>query len=364
MARRRSINVISMSFLDAMTCGFGSVILFFMIIAANVDVRQDTVLEDRSAEARRLELQVDIGRRNLVRLREALMVLAESMAASQAARDQIVAEIRNTEAELQRLMSDADANEELITRLRADLAALQNQTELLSAESEEIEEPGNFLREVRGEGYRQYLTGLRMGGQRILILVDTSASMLDRSLAGVLARRNMSDAAKRRSPKWRQVVDTVDWLTAQIPQGASFQVIAFNTEAHSVIEGTDGQWLTAVDGTLLDEAVENLRNIVPDQGTSLHAAIEAAASLSPRPDNVYLLVDGLPTIGEVYPTRPGVSGRDRLRIFERAEREVPNRMPINVLLYPLEGDPYAAPAYWRLALQTGGSMMAPSEDWP
>jgi hypothetical protein len=100
------------------------------------------------------------------------------------------------------------------------------------------------------------------------------------------------------------------------------------------------------------------------EGTSLHAAIEAASSLSPRPDNVYLLVDGLPTIGEVYPTRPGVTGRDRLRIFERAERNVPNGMPINVLLYPLEGDPYAAPAYWRLALATGGSLMAPSEDWP
>jgi hypothetical protein len=292
------------------------------------------------------------------------MVLAESMAASQAARDQIIAEIQNTESELQRLLNDSDANADLITQLRADLAALQSQTEVLSAESEEVENPGNFLREIRGEGYRQYLTGLRMGGQRILILVDTSASMLDSSLAGVLARRNMSEAAKRRAPKWRQVVDTVDWLTAQIPQGSDFQVIAFNTKAWSVIEGTDGQWLTATDGSQLEEAVANLRRIAPAEGTSLHAAFQAASQLSPRPDNVYLLVDGLPTMGEVYPTRAGVTGRDRLRNFERAEREVPNGMPINVLLYPLEGDPYAAPAYWRLSLRTGGSMMAPSEDWP
>jgi hypothetical protein len=322
------------------------------------------VLEDRSAEARRLELQVDIGRRNLLRLREALAVLAESMAASQAARDQIVAEIRNTESELQRLMNDADANEELIVQLRADLAALESQTEILSAESNEVEVAGDFLREIRGEGYRQYLTGLRMGGRRVLILVDVSASMLDRSLAGVLARRNMSDGAKRRAPKWRQVVDTVDWLTAQIEPGTQFQVIAFNNEAWPVIEGTDGQWLTATDGSQLDEAVARLREIVPQEGTSLHKAFEAASQLVPRPDNVYLLVDGLPTMGEVYPNRPSVTGRDRLRHFERAEREVPNGMPINVLLYPLEGDPYSAPAYWRLALRTGGSMMAPSEDWP
>ena len=33
-------------------------------------------------------------------------------------------------------------------------------------------------------------------------------------------------------------------------------------------------------------------------------------------------------------------------------------------LYALEGDPMSAQAYWALALWTGGSMMAPSEDWP
>jgi hypothetical protein len=30
----------------------------------------------------------------------------------------------------------------------------------------------------------------------------------------------------------------------------------------------------------------------------------------------------------------------------------------------MEGDPSAAPAFWVLALRTGGSMLAPAEDWP
>ena len=38
---RKPMNVFSLSFLDAMTCGFGAVILFFMIINANVDQRRD-----------------------------------------------------------------------------------------------------------------------------------------------------------------------------------------------------------------------------------------------------------------------------------------------------------------------------------
>ena len=34
------------------------------------------------------------------------------------------------------------------------------------------------------------------------------------------------------------------------------------------------------------------------------------------------------------------------------------------LMYPMEGDPLAAPSYWELALRTGGSFMSPSDDWP
>ncbi|HEY5666675.1 MAG TPA: VWA domain-containing protein [Gammaproteobacteria bacterium] len=363
MARRRSINVISMSFLDAMTCGFGAVILFFMIISANVDLRHDEVLEDRSAEAMRLELQVDVGRRNLAQLREDLEDLLQARAAARGAQDQIISEIEMTRLELERLLNDANANQELVEQLRADLAQLESDTEALAAESPTVEATGDFIREIRGEGYRQYLTGLRMGGERLLVLVDVSTSMLDRTLVNVLRRRNMDDEAKRTAPKWRQVVDSVEWLLAQIEPGIEFQVVAFNSEAWSVIEGTDGEWLTADEETL-DLAIGNLRQIIPDGATSLHVAFEAMSSMIPRPDNVYLLVDGLPTMGAIYPTRAGVTGRERLNHFERAFREVPRTVPINVLLYALEGDPMSAQAYWALALWTGGSMMAPSEDWP
>jgi hypothetical protein len=39
-------------------------------------------------------------------------------------------------------------------------------------------------------------------------------------------------------------------------------------------------------------------------------------------------------------------------------------VPINVILLPMEGDPMAAAAYWRLAQITRGSFLSPSEDWP
>ena len=53
-----------------------------------------------------------------------------------------------------------------------------------------------------GEKKRQYLTGLKLGGQRTLILIDASASMLDETVVNVVRRKLMNDAARRRAPKW------------------------------------------------------------------------------------------------------------------------------------------------------------------
>jgi hypothetical protein len=365
MARRRSFNVISMSFLDAITCGFGAVILFFMIITANIDLRHDTELDDVAAEVDRMQLKVLTGRKNLVQLKDDLARLLEEWASSMGIKQQIVTEIQRTEDQVNTLNDDSASRREMVEQLRADLAALQAETNRLSSTDLTPEEAGNFIRSVRGEGQRQYLTGMRMGGQRILILADTSTSMLDRTLVNVLRRRNMPVEQQRQAPKWQQLVDTVDWLTAQIPPGSQFQVMTFSDQAHSLIEGTDGQWVTATDGRTLEGAVQKLRNdTVPGGPTSLHAAFAAARALEPKPDNIYLLVDGLPTMGEIVPTRAGVTGKERQNHFDRAMRELPINVPVNVILLAMEGDPLAAPAYWTLALRTGGSMLAPAEDWP
>jgi hypothetical protein len=174
----------------------------------------------------------------------------------------------------------------------------------------------------------------------------------------------MSDEEQRRSPKWSQAVNTVDWLTAQLKPGTRYQIIAFSDHAWSLVEGTDGKWLEVTDGKQLDKAVDALKQITPKGPTSLSLAFDAARNLDPPPDNIYLLTDGLPTMGEVVPTRDGVSGKERLDAFMRAARELPLDVPVNVILLSMEGDPEAAPSYWWLALKTGGSMIAPSDDWP
>jgi hypothetical protein len=188
--------------------------------------------------------------------------------------------------------------------------------------------------------------------------------MLDRTIVNILRRRNMSDDQQRRSPKWQQVVNTVDWLTTQIAPGTNVQIIGFSDKATWLIPETEGKWITVNDGSELDAPVAALRASHPQGGTSLHAGFNALKQLDPKPDNIYLLVDGLPTMGDVAPTRRGVNAEDRLDHFRRAIRQLPVGVPINVIMFAMEGDPFAAPAYWELALRTGGSMLAPSEDWP
>jgi len=72
VARRRSIEVFTLSFLDCICCGFGAVILFYTIVSAQsgvVRLRQTDVL---TSEVSRLKEQVLTGERNLVVLRDAL----------------------------------------------------------------------------------------------------------------------------------------------------------------------------------------------------------------------------------------------------------------------------------------------------
>ena len=62
--------------------------------------------------------------------------------------------------------------------------------------------------------------------------------------------------------------------------------------------------------------------------------------------------------------RTTVTGRERYDMYVRALRQLPSGIPVNVFLYPLEGDDQAAILYWVLAYRSGGSFISVSKDWP
>jgi len=234
----------------------------------------------------------------------------------------------------------------------------------LQAQLDDKEEKGKQVRQFIGSGDRQYLTGLKMGGKRILILVDASASMLDGTIVNVIRRRNLSDAQKRASRKWQQTIKTVEWLVSQLPPDAKFQLITFNVLAQPVLSDAQAHWIDATDTASVDKVVAALKDVIPGKGTSLYRAFMAMRDLEPRPDNVYLLTDGLPTQGKSKPSGTTVTGKQRLRYFDQAVDELPKGIPINTILLPMEGDPFAASAFWKMTMKSEGSMISPSKDWP
>jgi hypothetical protein len=363
MARRRT-EVFSLSFLDVIACGFGAIVLFYTIISAQAGVQRQKRNDDIQAEVDKLEEQVLEGYKNMVVLRNALESTEQQVPASGRA-NRIIEEIERLEQELAESDKDTLARREAIERLKQDLKSMDEGNRRLSAGTPSPGQPGNRIKGFVGSGDRQYLTGLKVGGTHILILADVSASMMDESVVNVIRLRNMSDLQRRSARKWRRAVGTVDWLMTQLPAKAKFQVYGFNTGAKPMIAGSAGKWLDANDANALNDSLRNLREVVPGDGTSLENAFAVVAQLSPRPDNIILVTDGLPTQGDKPSSlRKTVDGEARLKLFQQAIRRLPPGIPINVILLPMEGDPMAPAAYWTLTRRTQGSFLSPSRDWP
>ena len=363
MARRvakRRFSVFSLSFLDVMSCGFGAVVLIFLIIHHRID--DDAVEVDREllSESRKLDYLLATGEENLVDLQQRLEAMRKRV---DDARRRLLATTEERDSrrdDTEELEARTIAERESIDALKSDVQSREEEVKRLQAEEAALE--GSRIREVVGEGDRQYLTGLFVGGRHVLIALDASASMLDSTIVQILRRRNMSEERRRSAPKWQRALRTVEWLAAQLPLDSNFQIATYNAETTFALPERD--WHAATHPTAIDDALNNVAEVLPAGGTNLEGLIADIAVMRPLPDNVFLITDGLPTRTETPPRRAIVTGRQRARLFEDALKVLPKGVPVNPILLPLEGDPRASAAYWLLAVETGGTYMSPSEDWP
>jgi Mg-chelatase subunit ChlD len=362
---RRKFDIFSMSFLDTICCAFGALVLLYMIINASASKNHLRSLSDVQAEVDKLEERVLEGYSNLVVLRNSMKATEQQEIRTEGLSDRVLEETERLRQQLAEADKLTVSKREAIERLKADLKELDESQKRLSAGTPSPGKPGNRVKGFVGTGDRQYLSGLKLGGDRIVILVDASASMLDETVVNVIRMRNMPESRRLLSQKWRRTVATVDWLTAQIPARSKFQVLAFNTRAWPMSKDGAIKWLDGSDAQALNDAVKELRRTVPQGGTSLENAFAAMNTLVPQPDNVFIITDGLPTQGASPPAvKKTIDGDGRLKLFERSLARYPNRVPANVILMPMEGDPAASGAFWALARRTGGSFLMPSKDWP
>ncbi|MEM9257510.1 MAG: VWA domain-containing protein [Pseudomonadota bacterium] len=363
MARKkRDFTTFNLSFLDIMSCGFGAVVLVYLIMNHSID-RQTLDLNDGLlSEVNLLEEDILDGEENLVRLRNTLSQVDLQIVEARGRASRITEQKDEYEALLETLRQDGFSSTDDVEAQKAELAALEQQVDELRRSIES--DTGFNARAYIGDGNRQYLTGLNLGGKHIAILLDASASMLADRLVQIIRLRNMSADIQRNADKWVRSVSTVDWLTAQLPINSKYQVMTFNTQASFALPNPEKKWLEVADYNSLEKLSLALRDITPSGGTSLENAFTALQSLSPPPDNIFLITDGLPTQGATPPKSSNISGRKRADLFQKAIRKLPAQVPVNVILLPMEGDPMAAVEFWRLATQTQGSLLSPSEDWP
>jgi len=183
MPRKRRNIAFSLSFLDIMACGFGAVTLLFLILRHNATEIQTPDIR-LSAEVDLLQMDIRQAETEKTRLLNSLEEITLELVEAQGLSDRVLTDLQETERSIQ-----ADPND--IDKLRRQVEQLENET----AEMEEVEF-GDKVREFLGDGNRQYLTGLKLGGERVLILVDGSASMLADTVVNAVRRRNMDDEQK------------------------------------------------------------------------------------------------------------------------------------------------------------------------
>lgn len=362
--RQRSINVFSLAFLDVMSCGFGAIILLFIIINADSVQRKEKLSENLQGVVEKLEVEVTEGRKYLVELKNSVKETQRVVDETAGLSRRVIAQAKQKKQELAEAQNDTLAKTEHVNKLKAELKALEDANERLEGGATEAESQGDSLIHFAGEGQRQYITGLTIGGEHLVILVDSSASMLADRIVNVIRNRVLPDSDKLRAAKWRQVVRTVEWISTRIPRGSKFQIVTFNERVHSLNPEANKQWLDGGNPAHLRSAINNMRSTVPAKGTSLYHAFQYIDQLDPKPDNVYLLTDGLPTQGSSKPLRNTVTARQRLKFFNDAVKELPGGVAMNVVLFPIEGDPDAASAYWALASRSNGVFFSPAKDWP
>ncbi len=353
----------NLSFLDIMFCGFGAVVLLVLIVNSNTVRHRRERDQDLRTKLMALKLEAQAGERLLSELKNSLEVTDSQIATAKEKSAVLAEKIKRTRAKISLFENASLATRRSLKGLESDLKSMDAERKRLLAKKRRDQDAGEKVRYFSGEGNRQYLTGLRLGGKRILFLIDASASMLHQTILGIIRSRNLSRTTRLQSTKWQRVIRTFKWLLANVPPSSTIKVAVFDTRIVFLGESAR-RWVAITSRQQINDMVDELEKRVPAHGTSLFWAFSAAAILSPRPDNIILLTDGLPTMGAKPTSQGKVSSEERVKLFRQAVSRLPKAIPVNTILFPLEGDPMAAGLFWKLAVDTRGSFLTPSRDWP
>src|SRR5689334_12723617 len=132
MARRKT-EIFSMSFLDCITCAFGSVVLVYVLINARGGLRAQSESKVMSAEVKQLEEQVLEGYQTLMVMRNTVEQTDAERDRLQGLSTRVLDQTEKAKVELADAEKVALSRREAIERLKSDLKQLDDDARLKAA---------------------------------------------------------------------------------------------------------------------------------------------------------------------------------------------------------------------------------------
>ena len=129
--QKREFTTFNLSFLDVMSCGFGAVVLVFLIIDHSMAVHTEDLNRDLLSEVDLLEEEVTQGREGLVKLRNTLSDVDLQMVEAQGRATRITEDISEYEALIQSLRAEGYTEDADIEQLKAEIRSLEDEVKKL-----------------------------------------------------------------------------------------------------------------------------------------------------------------------------------------------------------------------------------------
>ena len=349
-AKRRDTEVFSLAFLDCICCGFGAVLLVFILTISQKMNVDKTSVEDLSARVKELARSISLSQAEIDRAARILAAAQLELDDENATNNHDQLKLTDRQRELLLMLQQTGAMKEALARLLGEKAALPT--------DDHAPIP------IPNVDRRQYLTGVRLNGEFVIFLVRCSGSMLDETIETASARLGDSDIKKREAPKWQRTIHALEWMIASLDPSTHFQIFFYNEETVPVLENRADEWFSTTDKKTVGDIVKRLENFVPQGGANLERAFASIRYLPRLPDSVVLFTDGLPTLSDSLPYEGGTGQEERIRFFELAVKQLPPHIPVSTILFPFSGDPAGPAKYWELANATRGALVSPSKSWP
>jgi len=321
--------------MDCICCGFGAVLLLFILTAK----KQITLSSEEASQS--------------LEAAQTLEAAIESAEAKQKALDKNISALDPQPDTNATSLAELAAEQERLAK------AVEDQAEALAALKTTAEPTKAPAALDRPSADQSYLSGLQLRAPRAVILLESSGSMLAENANAALDI--IRGGSGQSSEKWLRAKSAVRAILAAIPKGTRVAIFQMN-EATAPLSGSIGSpYIDPYDNAALLAFLERLDKLEAKGGADLANALRQVGQLRERPSSLLLIGDGLPTAPVL--SGSSLSEADRVRLFNQALATRPN-YPFNAILFPFEGDPSAAGLFWQLSGRTNGITLIPDNDWP